>query len=193
MHRLSQGIPRLINQICDISLTYGFAEQTGFITRKLVAQAALDRSRGGILPLGRIEELGALAASADDPDEIPVPLPLPQLNVPSFDVDAPAPESGVNPSDVSPDIVCSQGVALRKEGHFTEVIEAFDRVSDAPSYGLKASAQAGLCDTEDTAARIKRLTLPPKPLESWTRSAGVNDSWFSHVLDSLLQLIGSRR
>ena len=40
------------------------------ITRKLVAQAALDRSRGGILPLGGIEELNTLAASADDPDEI---------------------------------------------------------------------------------------------------------------------------
>ncbi len=53
VHRLSKGIPRLINQICDISLTYGFADQTVFITRKLVAQAALDRSRGGILPLGR--------------------------------------------------------------------------------------------------------------------------------------------
>jgi hypothetical protein len=253
VHRLSKGIPRLINQICDISLTYGFAEQTGFITRKLVAQAALDRSRGGILPLGGIEALSTLVASADDPDEIPVPAPLPQLNVPSFEVDGPAPEPRVNPSAVSPDVLCSQGMALRKEGRFKEAIEAFDRASHAPSYCLKALAQAGLCYTEmgehhaaieafrtalsdqsasrdevitvqyflartletvgkveeastlyqgivrirpnfkDVASRMKRPTVPPKPLKNWKRSAGTNGSWFSHVLDSLHQLIGSRR
>ena len=148
VHRLSKGIPRLINQICDISLTYGFAEQTGFITRKLVAQAALDRSRGGILPLNGIEELSTLVASADDPDEIPVPVPLPQLNVPSFEVDVPAPEPRVNQSAVSPGFLYSQGMALRKEGCFKEAIEAFERASHAPSYCLTASVQAGLCYTE---------------------------------------------
>ena len=240
VHRLSKGIPRLINQICDISLTYGFAEQTGFITRKLVAQAALDRSKGGILPLNGIEELSTLVASADDPDDIPVPGPLPQRNVPSFEGDVPAPEPRVNQSAVSPDVLCSQGMALRKEGRFKEAIEAFERASHAPSYCLKASAQAGLCYTEmgehhaaikafhtalsdqsasqdevinvqyflartlesvgeveeastlyqgmvrirpnfkDAASRIKRLTVPQKPLKNWIRSAGTNGSWFSH-------------
>jgi type II secretory pathway predicted ATPase ExeA len=84
VHRLSRGIPRLVNQICDISLTYGFAEQKGFIASKLVAEAASDRSRGGIIPLGKIEELSALAASADDPREIPDSAPLPELHVSSF-------------------------------------------------------------------------------------------------------------
>ena len=253
VHRLSKGIPRLINQICDISLTYGFAEQTGFITRKLVAEAALDRSRGGILPLGGVEELSTLAAAADDPEEIPVPIPLPQLHVPSFEVDAPAPEPHDNQSAVSPGFLYSQGMDLKKEGRFKEAIEAFDRASLTPSYCLKASVQAGLCYTEmgehhaaikafrtalsdqsasrdevihvqyflartletvgevaeasslyehmvrirpnfkDAATRMKRLTVPPKSLKNWTRSAGTNGSWFSHVLESLHHLIGSRR
>ena len=253
VHRLSKGIPRLINQICDISLTYGFAEQTGFITRKLVAEAALDRSRGRILPLGGIEELSTLAASADDPDEIPVPVPLPQLNVPASQADVPSPEPRVNQSAVSPDFLYSQGAALKKEGRFKEAIDAFDRASQAPSYCLKASVQSGLCYTEmgechaaieafrtalsdqsasrdevinvqyflartletvgavaeastlyqgmvrirpnfkDAAARMKRLTVPPKPLENWTRSVGTNGSWFRQVLDSLHHLIGSRK
>ncbi|MBU6435526.1 MAG: tetratricopeptide repeat protein, partial [Nitrospirae bacterium] len=253
VHRLSKGIPRLINQICDISLTYGFAEQTAFITSKLVAQAALDRSRGGILPLGGINELSALAASADDPDEMPVPVPPSQVNVPSFQGDVPATEPRVNPSAGSPDALYRQGVALRKEGRFKEAIEAFDRASHAPAYSFKASAQTGLCYTEmdehhaaikafrtalieqsaprnevikvqyflartlesvgeveeaatlyqrivrisptfkDTAARIKRLTVPPKPLKNRKRSVGTNGSWFNHVLESLHQLIGSRR
>ena len=253
VHRLSKGTPRLINQICDISLTYGFAEQTGFIARKLIAQAALDRSRGGILPLGGIEELSTLAASADDPDEIPVPVPLPKLNVPSFQAEIPEPEPRVNQSAVSPGFLYNQGMALRKERRFKEAIEAFDRASHAPSYGLKASAQAGLCYSEmgehhaaikafrtalsdqsasrievinlqyllartlesvgeveeastlyqrivrispnfkDSAARIKRCTVPQKPLKNGKRPAGTTGSWFSQALDSLHQLIGSRR
>jgi hypothetical protein len=253
VHRLSKGTPRLINQICDISLTYGFAEQTGFIARKLIAQAALDRSRGGILPLGGIEELSTLAASADDPDEIPVPVPLPQLNVPSFQAEIPEPEPRANQSAVSPGFLYNQGMALKKERRVKEAIEAFDRASHTPSYSLKASAQVGLCHTEmgehhaaikafrtalsdqsasrievinlqyflartlesvgeveeastlyqrivrispnfkDAAARIKRCTVPQKPLKNRKRSAGTTGSWFSQALDSLHHLIGSRR
>ena len=253
VHRLSKGIPRLINQICDISLTYGFSDQTGFITRKLVAQAALDRSRGGILPLGGIEELNTLAASADDPDETLVPIPLPQLNVPSFQSDVPASEPRVNRSPVSPGFLYSQGMGLKKERRFEEAIEAFERASQAPLYYLKASAQAGLCYTEigehhaaikafrialsdesappnevinlqyflaralesvgeveeastlyqgivrispnfkDVASRIKRHIVPPKPFKNGKRTASTTGSWFSQVLNSLHQLIGSRR
>lgn len=253
VHRLSKGIPRLINQICDISLTYGFADQTGFITRKLVAQAALDRSRGGILPLGGIEELNTLADSADDPDEILVPIPLPQLNVPSFQADVPASEPRVNRSPVSPGFLYSQGMDLKKERRFEEAIEAFERASQTPLYYLKASAQAGLCYTEigehhaaikafrialsdesappnevinlqyvlaralesvgeveeastlyqgivrispnfkDVASRMKRHIVPPKPFKNGKRTASTTGSWFSQVLNSLHQLIGSRR
>ena len=253
VHRLSKGIPRLINQICDISLTYGFADQTGVITRKLVAQAALDRSRGGILPLGGIEELNALAASADDPDETLVPVPLAQLNVPLFHGDVSASEPPVNRSPVSPSFLYSQGMDLKKEGRFKEAIDAFERASQASFYRLKASAQAGLCYTEigehhaaikafrtalsdesappnevidlqyvlartlesvggveeaatlyqrivrinpnfkDVPSRMKRHIAPQKPFKNAKRSASSTGSWFSQALDSLHQLIGSRR
>ena len=157
VHRLSGGIPRLINQICDISLTYGFAEQTGFITSKLVAQAATDRSRGGILPLGVIEELSALAASADDPHEIPDSVQLPEVNVPSFRCDLPEPEPVVNQS--APDVLYRRGMALKKEGLFKEAIELFDRARQTPSYCHKAWAQIGICDMEmgDNHAAIEAL------------------------------------
>jgi general secretion pathway protein A len=148
VHRLSKGIPRLINQICDISLTYGFADQSGVITRKLVAQAALDRSRGGILPLGGIEELNTLAASADDPGEILVPVPLPHLNAPSFQGDLPTPEPRINQSPVSPSFLYRQGMELKKEGRFKEAIDAFERASQAPLCSPKASMQAGFCYME---------------------------------------------
>lgn len=255
VHRLSKGIPRLINQISDMSLTYGFAEQTAFITRALVAQAALDRSKGGILPLNGVEDLKALAASPIDPDEIPVPIPIPppQLKVPPPPTATPATEPRVNRSAVSPEALYNQGLALRKETRFKEAIEAFSRASQTPAYCLKASAQAGLCYTEigkhqaaieafrvalsdesasrnevinvqyflartlesvgqveeaailyqrivrispnfkDVASRINRRTAPQRPFKNGKRSSHTNGSWFSHVLDSLHQLIGSRR
>jgi hypothetical protein len=147
VHRLTGGIPRLINQICDISLTYGYAEQSRFITSKLVAQAATDRSRGGILPLGVTDELSAMAASADDPNEIPDSVQLPELNVPSFRCDVPEPEPVVNQS--APDVLYRRGMALKKEKRFKEAIESFDRARQTPSsYCLKASEQIGLCHFE---------------------------------------------
>ena len=251
VHRLSKGIPRLINQICDISLTYGFAEQTGIVTHNLVAQAALDRSRGGILPLGKIDELSALTTAIDD--SAATPIPALQLNVPSFRPDGSAEDPRARQSVVAPDVLYGQAVTLRKERRFKEAIEAFTRVSEDLSYSFKATAQAGLCYTEleeypaaietfrralsdpsgsrnevinvqyflartlesigereeavilyqrivrsspafkDIAARVKQLTVQSKRLKNGTRHADSNGTWFSHALDSLHHLIGSRR
>lgn len=63
---MSQGNPRLINQVADIALTYGYAEQARTITAQLVAQAALDRIKGRILPLAATEELVVLASSPEE-------------------------------------------------------------------------------------------------------------------------------
>lgn len=44
------GIPRLINQICDIALVYGFAEQASVIGADIIRDVASERQKGGILP-----------------------------------------------------------------------------------------------------------------------------------------------
>lgn len=46
IHRLSGGVPRLINVLCDRSLLVGFSEETGRITRKEVLQASRELRRG---------------------------------------------------------------------------------------------------------------------------------------------------
>jgi len=171
VHRLTRGNPRLINQVCDMALTYGFAEQAKVITAKFVSQAALDRSKGGILPLDGIKELWTQADSAVDPDETSVPVPPPPPNyfppkprasqsqansavapdrtsVPSPPPNYFPPKPRVNQSTASPDVLYSQGMALRKEGRCEEAIKVFYQASHAPSYGLKALAQAGLCYKE---------------------------------------------
>ena len=47
-HATSGGIPRLINQLCDTALVYGFADQLPSVTAELMAQVVADRTSGGI-------------------------------------------------------------------------------------------------------------------------------------------------
>jgi general secretion pathway protein A len=46
----SGGVPRLLNQLCDIALVYGFAEQRQRIDLELMTQVIADRTVGGIFP-----------------------------------------------------------------------------------------------------------------------------------------------
>jgi general secretion pathway protein A len=46
IHELTLGIPRLINQICDLSLVYAFAEKSRSISAALIEQVIADRNRG---------------------------------------------------------------------------------------------------------------------------------------------------
>ena len=77
VHRLTKGNPRLINQVCDLTMTHGFGLQAQVITSKIVAQAALERSKGKILPLSSREELMVLSNLPDDTREIDAPTPQP--------------------------------------------------------------------------------------------------------------------
>src|SRR5215510_14548023 len=70
VYRLTKGNPRLINQVCDLALTHGFAAQAPVITSKLVAQAAFERSKGRILPLAAREELTVFFYNAAATTEI---------------------------------------------------------------------------------------------------------------------------
>lgn len=44
------GVPRLVNQLCDTALVYGFAEQRERIDLAMMAQVVEDRTAGGIFP-----------------------------------------------------------------------------------------------------------------------------------------------
>ncbi len=144
MHRLSRGNPRLITQVCDVALTYGFAEQARVITSKLVAQAAFDRNKGRILPLAAVEELGALAAAPEDPTEIDAALPQP--NPPQSRSAFPTLELTAARSVCTPgSLFYAKGVAMKKEGRSREAIDMLEQAGRNPSYLLKAQAQIGLC------------------------------------------------
>jgi len=45
------GVPRLINQVCDTALVYGYSEQRKCIEADIIEDVLRDRHAGGILPL----------------------------------------------------------------------------------------------------------------------------------------------
>src|SRR5579883_354287 len=64
VHASTGGVPRLINQVCDTALVYGFAEQRLPVDPQIIELVLRDRGEGGLLPLVEPTELGALAAGA---------------------------------------------------------------------------------------------------------------------------------
>jgi tetratricopeptide (TPR) repeat protein len=141
---LTRGNPRLINQVCDIALTYGFAAQAPVITSKLVAQAAFERSKGRILPLAAREELTVLVNVPEDTTEIDAALPQPSS--PQWMPESPCPERTATRSIDTPEpFLYAKGVAMRKEGRSKEAIYLLELAGKSPSYRLKAQAQIGLC------------------------------------------------
>ncbi len=157
VHRLTRGNPRLINQMCDSALTYGFAEQARVISSKMVAQAAFDRSKGGILPLAAREELGALASAPEDTTEIDAVPPQPsspqqrpesssqESSSPQSRPASRSPELTATRSVDTPDSLYTKGVAMRKEGRLRDAIDTLELAGKSPSYVLKAQGQIGLC------------------------------------------------
>jgi general secretion pathway protein A len=68
VHRYSNGVPRLINLLCDNALVYGYAEQKQHIDARLVTQVAKEKQQGGIFPT-------FVPAQDDDfPEEEPAPV-----------------------------------------------------------------------------------------------------------------------
>ncbi|MGC3973874.1 MAG: AAA family ATPase [Nitrospira sp.] len=139
-YRLSQGNPRLINQVCEMALTYGFAKQAPHITAPLLAQAALDRKKNRILPLSELEDLASIAAAEEEqepeqnvafkePQSVPDTLPL-------------AASDGTRPPAENH---YQQGMALRKSQKFIAAIASFQQAAQDPAYHVRAFGQIGLC------------------------------------------------
>jgi len=139
-YRLSQGNPRLINQVCEMALTYGFAQQAPYITTKLLAQAALDRRKNRILPLSELEDLASIAAAEhDEAPERPTMVAQPestQAPLPPARHDKPAP---------SAETYYQQGMELRKNQKFIAAISRFQQAAQDPAYHLRSFGQIGLC------------------------------------------------
>jgi|HubBroStandDraft_1064217.scaffolds.fasta_scaffold01857_3 general secretion pathway protein A len=62
VHARTNGVPRLMNQLCDFALLYAFADGRATIDADLIAQVVRDRSPGVALPAAGISESDAPVA-----------------------------------------------------------------------------------------------------------------------------------
>jgi type II secretory pathway predicted ATPase ExeA len=67
VHASTGGVPRLINQVCDTALVYGFAEQRNPIDPEIIELVLRDRGEGGLLPLIESPALGSAPLAAPVP------------------------------------------------------------------------------------------------------------------------------
>jgi type II secretory pathway predicted ATPase ExeA len=65
VHTSAGGVPRLINQICDTALVYGYAEQRSSVDTEIIGQVLRDRGAGGLLPLASTAPATAGAVAMD--------------------------------------------------------------------------------------------------------------------------------
>ncbi|MBX3329756.1 MAG: AAA family ATPase [Nitrospira sp.] len=144
--RLTGGIPRLINQLCDHALVYGYAEQAGTITARVLLAAAVARAKHGVLPFVVLPE--------------DVDLPEPELSAERVEVDSLVGghaqgdgqtrhsrqlQQGEVVSMPDPLSMYREGLMLKESGEYTKAIRLFDRLSTHESWAVRALSQKGLC------------------------------------------------
>jgi type II secretory pathway predicted ATPase ExeA len=73
VYHFTNGVPRLINLLCDTALVYGYAEQKQRIDARLVADVAREKQQGGIFP---VFEAGEPLDLEETAEEIAAPQPV---------------------------------------------------------------------------------------------------------------------
>jgi tetratricopeptide (TPR) repeat protein len=125
--------------LCDLALTYGFAEHAERITATLLLRAAADRARGGILP-SMVDPATIVLDPANLAGERVVPT---QASVPSPGAVSPASPSPRKPVDPAEEY--RKGVGLKQKGMFQDAMSKFEAAAKDSGHRFKALVQRGLC------------------------------------------------
>lgn len=136
---LTGGVPRLMNQLCDHALVYGYAAQAPMITARVALDAAQARDRIGFHPF-------RVNPDSIEPSEG-------ELEAESAEVAAniaagPSTRSLHKPTDTvaaDPGLSYREALASKQAGDFRRAEDLFDRLASDPVWGVKALAQKGLC------------------------------------------------
>ncbi|MCP9448082.1 MAG: AAA family ATPase, partial [Nitrospira sp.] len=141
--RLSGGIPRLINQLCDLSLAYGFGEGAERITAPLVLQVARDRAAGGMLP----SDVDPKTVELDDEQLAREALAVQQTAVRSPVSERQPVQTVQQPSQqiAASHLYYQDGLNLKQLGRYEEAVVKFKAAEDDPAVRFLATVQQGLC------------------------------------------------
>ncbi|MCP9473041.1 MAG: AAA family ATPase [Nitrospira sp.] len=164
--RLSGGIPRLINQLCDLSLAYGFGDGKERITAAIVLQAASDRAAGGILPSDVDPQTVRL-----DPDQVAREEHVSSTHPLSMDrtveIQAVRSAEHVVPESSNQDPY-QEGMDLKQVGRYEEAVKKFQTAEQDPVFRFLARVQQGMCLR--AAGRLEEAAA------SFRRALAVNDA-----------------
>lgn len=163
--RLTGGTPRLINQLCDHALVYGYAAQADTITARIVLDAAAARDRHGVLPF--MVSPGAVEFSQSELDEE-------QTEIDMFRMEPVQPDGQTAhvDSDGTQDSAVSyrEAVALKQAGEYTRALVLFEALAGEKAWATKALAQKALClkatGRYDEALATIRTALDRQPVSS---------------------------
>ena len=137
---LTGGVPRLINQLCDHALVYGYAAQVEMITAQVVLDAARVRDKNGFLPFRAVPDMiePSLSELEAEAEEVAA-----QTSVRS---EPKGPSPSTNPaSSPEPASFYRKALSLKQAGEFSQALALLDRLTDDGVWGIKALGQKGLC------------------------------------------------
>ncbi len=138
--RLTGGIPRLINQLCDHALVYGYAAQTDRITARIVLDAAVARNRHGILPFVNSPLAVELSQGELDDEQAEVE----SFKTENIQIDKQTKHSKAGGTkDFS--VLYREAVALKDAGEYVKAAALLDTLVEQEAWATKALAQKGLC------------------------------------------------
>lgn len=138
---LAGGVPRLMNQLCDHALVYGYAAQADMITARLALDAARARDRNGFLPFRRDPASIEPGQNERDEETAEVSTSPPVAT----DQDAPVTTTIDGQGADDPAASYREALALKQAGEFSRAIALLDRVVADEVWGVKALGQIGLC------------------------------------------------
>jgi general secretion pathway protein A len=138
---LAGGVPRLMNQLCDHALVYGYAAQAEVITARIVLDAARVRDRNGFLPF-RTDPV-SIEPGQNERDEETAEVST--SSSAATDQDAPPKTTTEARAAFDPAVSYREALALKQAGEFSRAIALLDRVVADEVWGVKALGQIGLC------------------------------------------------
>jgi type II secretory pathway predicted ATPase ExeA len=138
---LAGGVPRLMNQLCDHALVYGYAAQADVITARVALDAARARDRNGFLPFRR--DPASIEPGQNETDEETAEVSTSPPAATDRDASPKTTTDGREADD--PAVSYREALALKQAGEFSRAITLLDRVVADDVWGVKALGQIGLC------------------------------------------------
>lgn len=185
--RMAGGIPRVVNQVCDATLSRASAMKAAYVTSRLLIETGLDLNHGGLLPGLSEAELAAITADEALSDELPEigGIPTPQNHEP----EVPKPSESPVPEDVhslpapeDPQAIYDEAMALKKEGRHQEAMDRFQCLTGDPSLALQAYAQIGIC--------LRAAGRLPDAVVAFRKALGTQAAQLDHRTIALHYLLG---